>query len=332
MRIMHVVIMTTLTLLFSESAAGRWEGLYDDTTLNAAFNRYSANIQGMWAADLVGKLPPEERGILAEVRLALPLIGVHKHPFDYYALPGQRLIVIPILSVKFWDDVSTAHAWLMNRKCSEQAIFDYMALLRYGDVETMAGGHLPTPLAALGVPNDALKNAWVYDVSGKTLKSTIFFLMAHEAGHVIYQNRPHQKTSANPVQMQEMQADSYALDVMQRVGVTPQALAFFFMSSSWFDPVPSDFPSIEEYAAYQREVATHPLSAERLSAIADRLETSASEFVKNEPQRLHAEEIVRAAGAAIRQISLGLNDPKLREYQKYRGQHVDLQSLRATCH
>ena len=126
-----------------------------------------------------------------------------------------------------------------------------------------------------------------------------------------------------------MQADAFASDVMHRIGVTPQALAFFFTATSWFEPVRGDFDTAAAYDAYRRQLQTHPLSAERLVAIATRMEKGAAGIARAEPQRTHAEQTIRRAGADIRKIGLELNDPKIREYQKYRGMRVDLNELRA---
>lgn len=64
------------------------------------------------------------------------------------------------------------------------------------------------------------------------------------------------------------------------------ALAFFFIATSWFEPVRSDFDTAAAYDAYRRQLQTHPLSAERLAAIATRMEKGAAGFARVEPQRL----------------------------------------------
>lgn len=317
--------------LISQPASARWENLYDTDTLEAASKLYSKNLQDTWTEDFLAKLLPQDRQAIGNVRLLLPLVGEHAHPFDYYAYPSRKLVVVPIQSVKFLDDLAIAHTWLLNRNCSDQAVFDYVGFLRFGNIKNMPGGRLPTPSAALRVPKDALNNTWVNDVSGKILKSTVYFLMAHEAGHVIYAHRPYNEITGVQAQNQEKQADKFALDVMQRIGLTPQALAFFFMATSWFEPMPSDFDSAEEYDAARKQLATHPLSSDRLITIAGRMETHAAEFAKSEPNRQRAEQIVRTAGATIRKIAGMLDDPKIREYQKFRGQRVELEVLRNAC-
>jgi hypothetical protein len=331
MKTLLLISAGVLSVLFAHTANARWETLYDRSTLEAAFKLYSKSLQDTWTEDFLAKLVLQERQTLENVQLSLPLVGEHKHPFDYYALVSRQLVVIPIQSVKFLDDLATAHAWLLNRKCSDQAVLDYVGFLRFGDLKSMAGGRLPTPSAALGVPNDALKNAWVYDISGKILKSIVYFVMAHETGHVMHAHAPYNQLTGIQAQNQEKQADKFALDVMQRIGLTPQALAFFFLATSWFEPMPSDFASQKEYDTARKQLATHPLSSDRLKAIADRMETNAAEFAKSEPNRQSAEQIVRVAGATIRKISGMLDDPKIREYQKFRGQRVEPQVLRNAC-
>ena len=309
----------------------RWAGFYDAQALEKAAALYSGSVRGTWEEDLLQRLPSHQRQAIGPVRLQLPLVGADKRPFAYYALPEDRIVVVPIQSVKFLDDLATAQAWFLRRNCPTETVLDYVALLRYADAGSMPGGRLPTPPAALGVPDNALKDPWVYDVSGKVLKSVLYFLMAHEAGHVAHAHRRYDEITSEQAQAQEAQADTFALDVMQRIGLAPNALAFFFTAFSWFEAAPSDFPSMSAYDFARRRLSTHPVTSARLDAIASRMQDNAAQFVRVEPNPQKAMQIVLDAAKAIRKIGTELNDPRIREYQKYRGQRVTLKQLQTAC-
>ena len=80
---------------------------YSTAELERASRTYHDNLVGSWEEDLLPRLTPAQRGAASTVSLRLPLIGAGRNPYDFYASPTARVVTIPILSVKFLDDLAT---------------------------------------------------------------------------------------------------------------------------------------------------------------------------------------------------------------------------------
>ena len=212
--------------------------------MQAIGTTYAPNLRLVWTQDFLARLSPAERSAATGLRLELPLFGLRHAPLEFYSVPDERRVVIPLASVKFLDDIAVAHAYDEKSGCDLGAVSGYAAALRFSR-------HAPTgsPLAALGVPPEALTDPDVDDVAMKMLKSTVFFVMAHEYAHLLHRHRSYAKLDAGQAQQQEMQADDFALDVMRRIGVPPIALGFFFLVSSRLEPSPGDFATAGQYEA-----------------------------------------------------------------------------------
>jgi hypothetical protein len=117
--------------------------------------------------------------------------------------------------------------------------------------------------------------------------NTIVFLLAHELGHVF---KKHDTHSQDPVQKrkQEIEADAFAIEIMRRIGQVPLGVEF------WFDVerighlqgmrrlvATRRFPTEAEWQKY---LATfdHPVTNERLDALADVIEKAPDAFARNQ--------------------------------------------------
>lgn len=323
-------IVGALFAMIATAAFAQWDTMYQGAQLQSSSKIYAPNLRGMWTEDMRARLGPEDQQALAGVQLVSPLVGAHGHPLDYYADVAARRIYIPILSVRFLDDLAIAQSWMIHRACAQPALIDYVAMLRHRNPAEFPGGRYPTPREALRVPDDVLKIGYVDDLSGKILKSTVFFLIAHEAAHIRLGHRTYGQLTPEQAQAQEMQADSFALDVMQLVGVPPNGLPLFFTTAYAFEPAPSDFASPAAYEAHRRSV-THPVTTDRLLAIAHRMQSQAARFAHAEPDPAKVTRIVFEGGAQVALLAGNLQDVKLKEFQKLRGRSVDLPTLHSAC-
>jgi hypothetical protein len=305
--------------------------VYDLDTLERANQLYAKSLRPIWNEDLLAKLTVIEREAAGNVRLDLPLRGYQGNPFDYHSDPRTRVVTIPIQSVKFFDDLAIAQAWLTAHKCAWDPVSDYVGVMRYQGSSLSPGNRVPPPLEALGIPQNALEDALVDDVSQKTLKSAIYFLMVHEIAHIVYQHKPYNAITAQEAQAQEIQADEFALHVMRRISVPPIGMVLFFAVSSRAEPAPGDFPSMEAYETSVRQRSTHPLTSQRLLALSKGIRSNADAFSQgqNNPT-LWRPRIVQAADQ-IEAIGNTLDDRKMREYQKYRSETIKVSDLRNSC-
>jgi len=163
--------------------------LYDTNTLQRANELYSKNIRLVWTEDLLARLTPSEREAAGNVRLNIPLMGIGNHlrllllsqdrEVTYRSCPSSFLMISPL------PRPGSAAMGVQNIGIG---LCGYPALPRS---LPSAWNPLPPPLQALTIPQNPLKDPFVDDVSQKTLKSAIYFMMVHELGHVIYQHKPY---------------------------------------------------------------------------------------------------------------------------------------------
>jgi hypothetical protein len=305
--------------------------MYSRAELESAAHTYSPNLKGIWIEDLQGQLAPAERQMAAQTMLELPLVGAQRGVFDFYADPVRRRVTIPILSVKFLDDLMIALAWLEQRQCDTKAAFDDVSMLRYQSPVSLRDGRFPPPRRALGVPEGALADSVIDDMSQKALKSAIYFLMAHELAHVLYSHRSYESLSTAEAQQQEHEADHFALRLMRRIGVPPLGMVAFFSAASRIDPVRADFASIAEYRSHLQQSQTHPLSPERLQAISTYIRQNAVAFTRVQPSPSASLPRVQKAADDIQQLAVLLADPQVRAQQRRAGLDRSFVDLRRCC-
>lgn len=300
--------------------------LYSQAELKAASAQMGPNLRGLWDEDFLTRLTPEERRRAGTVRLNLPLVGLQGAPFDFYADAPAKQVFMPIASVKFLDDIYISIAYYELRGCGMSAISDYMGVLRERSAE-LAG----TPRQTLGVPPKVLDDPFVDDVSQKLTKSSIYFIAAHEYAHVMYGHAGYASITAQQAQRQEAEADAFALEVMRRIAVPPLGLAHFFMLLSRLEYSPADFASIEQYEAYLQQKATHPVSSQRILAVADALQANAASYVRTQSAAGEWERRVRAMARDLRTIGQTLDDRDMRRHLAQRSRSVSLASLGVAC-
>lgn len=241
--------------LWVRSAPAEEPRLYDDAALAEWGARYERSTQRILDEVIRPALLSEEQTRLADARLDLPMHAEGSQrgrPLAFYAA-GSR-VVMPVYSLKFLDDLCTAYAWLQINGYSLETISDYTAMLRYGAVQASAAY---APLAALGVPANALDDKRVDELALGHFVTARTFILLHELGHIYHGHRGGQGAGSR---MNEEAADRFAADVMVRTPLPPLgSLVFFMADASW-----AGYPAAED--------DTHPLSGARLHALAARVE------------------------------------------------------------
>jgi hypothetical protein len=227
-------------------------GLYDRQTLQYWSERYRVSTGKILDQVIAPVLLSEERRALGRVQILYPLPGEDRRasaPFGYHSVSdaASGKIVLPVLSLKFLDDLCTAYAWLQIHDYSLETISDYVAMLKYQNLQS-----LPQVLPTLGIPVDALSDKRVDELALGHFVTARTFILAHELGHLRFRHAG--SSIAN-----EHEADAFAIDVMQRTPLPPLGIMVFFMADAHMAQYP---PSPN---------ATHPLSADRLRALAARL-------------------------------------------------------------
>jgi hypothetical protein len=248
-----VIVALSAGALAKGSDINDLSGLYDRQTLQDSGERYRALTGKILDRVIAPALLSEERRALGTVQMFYPLPGeapLADRAFGYYSTGGfgSGKIVFPVLSLKFLDDLCTAYAWLQVHGYSLATISDYIAMLKYN--QNMRS--LPPVLPTLGIPADISSDTEVVELARSHFITAQAFILAHELGHLRFHHRG--SSIAN-----EKQADAFAVDLIQRTGLQPLGIMVFFMA----DTQMADYPPPRD--------ATHPLSADRLRALAERL-------------------------------------------------------------
>lgn len=260
-------------------AAGDEAGLlYDRATLEYWGQRYQRSTRKILDEAIRPALLSDERRRLAGVQLDMPLYAEgsqHGRPLAFYAPFDGSRVVMPVYSLRFLDDLCTAYAWLQINGYSLETISDYTAMLRYGKVRPSPEF---APLAALGIPADALKDPRVDELALGHFVTARTFILLHELGHAYHGHRG--GTGARSRKNEE-EADRFAAEVMARTPLPPLgSLVFFMADASW-----AGYPSSAD--------DTHPLSGARLHALA-----------------AHVED--RGLAQGLRKLAVLMDDPDIR--------------------
>jgi IrrE N-terminal-like domain len=215
---------------------------------------------------------------LSAVRLRFPLVGASGHPLDFSAYDDGSgpVVELPVLSLKFIEDLSTAYAWRHLHGFSLEPIDEYVSMLHYLSPSDFPDGRYPDPLTALGVP----ARIWeqepeVDDLSLRFRNSAFAFILAHELGHLLHHHPGNAAVDPATSQRHEIEADRFALDLLARSDTIPMGMILWFQASIAFFPNRADFETDAEFRDWQSRSATHPVNSERLQAMALALDRSA---------------------------------------------------------
>jgi len=259
--------------------------LYDDQTLNYWKGRYEKNLRWNFEKRVLGALTPAERRRLGRVQLDLPLRAPGEQaadPLVFYASRGQ--IVIPIQSVKFFDDLALAWAWFRARGESTEKVLDYIAMLKYRKPSELGLRQFPPPLEALNIPVDAWKRDRGVDVVAQgILKSGIIWIMGHQAAHHYYRHPRYQSgASYKQAQLDEASADRFTNEIMRRIHMAPSGMAHYFLFMAYWSSNRADFSSDQAWREYQQKQVNHLFTAERMKKMASDLRASPAEYAATE--------------------------------------------------
>ena len=304
--------------------------LYEEATLAYWQTRYSENVHWNFSNLLLQRLMPEEHHMLRDVQLQFPLVGAEEmrsFPLAFYSYHDPPTVTLPILSIKFLDDLSIASAWLELSGFSQETIMDYIAMLKYANPRRFVSQRFPPPLLALQIPNKVLDDRQVDDLSQKILKSSLIWILAHELGHIRFRHEGYAGISAKQAQQNEMAADQFATELFRRIGTVPAGMALLFLVFAHLQPNRGDFSSDTRWREYLTNQTTHPISSTRLKGLQDELSSTPDGFAAAEPNKASALRSVREIARRVREISELLEDTGLQRLMRARGLTVTPESL-----
>jgi hypothetical protein len=274
------VIVITLLLVHASANADFPKGMYDGAKLEQEQVRYKRIINKFYQV-LSEHLDKRERHAQSgKIILDFPLKGKQLFHFYIDGSYDRATIFLPVSSLLFLEDLTTAFAWLHVNDYSAETVEEYVTMLKYKDASDFPGGRYPAPLKALSIPQDALSDKRV-DALGLRLRNTAYaFIILHELAHFLYRHRPYNQISTEQARMNEAEADQFALKVLERAGTIPGGIIVYFMAQINAERNKGQFlvegKSEAEWQRYVQTEQTHPLTAERLKGMARYLDAWAS--------------------------------------------------------
>ena len=261
-------ILATLSLL-AASPAARGQ-LYTAADLEPDAARLKSVVHKIYSIGFKPVLTREELARLGEFQFDFPLPRGNDDALNFAATTDGRYLIMPLMSLKFLEDMTTAYAWLFQNGMSLSTIDLYFAMLRYREPARFPGGRPPKILDALGVPHDAYKTSKQVDEMSLALRNeAIAFVIAHELGHILYRHKPVDQLTSRQALADEMQSDRFALDLMKRTSTPPFGPLLFFQGQLYMLLHRHEFPDEEAWQRYIQNRMTHPISIDRMKAMAN---------------------------------------------------------------
>ncbi|MEO0671149.1 MAG: hypothetical protein AAFZ05_03895 [Pseudomonadota bacterium] len=248
--------------------------MYPPTEIARDAKRLETAVRRIYRIGILPKLTARERAAFDAVRFAFPKPKRDDRSLNFYATwqGGVPTVVMPVLSLKQLEDLTTAYAWLQIKRYSHSTIDLYFAMLSHKLVIDFPGSRYPDILTGLGIPKDALKDKRIDRLSLSLRNEVIAFILLHELGHLLYRHKGYADITKRQAREDELQSDRFALDVLVRTNTPPLGAVLFFQAQAFAMPHRGQFATENEWRTYLNRAATHPLSTERIALMADTFE------------------------------------------------------------
>ena len=271
-----IMLLSIICLATTTAGANSFTYMYDMRHLQQEKPRYEQRIGDLYRI-IAPLFSAQERRELAGVRIELPLIGAQSGtPLDFYTMgqAGRGTVFMPVFSLLFLEDLATAFAWLQRHDYSLETVEEYITMLRYKKASDFPGGRYLPPLKALHIPPEAMSHERVKTLALALRNEAYAFIPLHEIGHVLSRHPGYDGVAREVARQHEADADRFALMVLERADTLPMGVILWFMAQ--VNAMPSNgqlmaeklVKSDADWQAYLNTWATHPLTVDRLSAIA----------------------------------------------------------------
>lgn len=253
------VLAATVALAQPSPAAD----MYPRATLEQRYLDLRGAVEATVKIDLLNALPFDQYQEVSGLRVEIPLRDKSPTapPHTAYARTFDQTIILPIETLHFWGDMGLVFAWFVHRGCISAPISSYFYQIARTPYAT-------PPLTAFNLDKERLIAIPFVDRLSYRITNTAFnFILAHEMGHLYFRHIATRDPSLS--QANEIAADRFALDLLERRNMPPIGMAYFFMAARYM-----------EGFSWDAATMTHPPSADRVDAIADRLRAAPDGFLK----------------------------------------------------
>lgn len=300
--------------MYDQQTLAYWQGRFTKST-NKLFGVLKSN----------NLITGQETAAIGNVVIDYPMLPAGHcpdncpNPFEYYSTANPPVVTMPTLSLLFLNDLCIAYAWLTVNGYQIETVTNYIDMIRFRPPSYFPNGRYPQPLKALHIPDDALKNPRVDNMSLAFFNDARAFILSHEIGHILHHDPGNRSVAPAQSQAHEAAADAYATEVMRRAADPPIGLVVYFFAAAHWDPQAAE---------------THPLTPQRLLALADVLDKNADAFGANdsggaERVRFIAKNLrVIAQGDPANGKPGGLSDPDVQEGFRIVGMSTSVDSLK----
>jgi hypothetical protein len=325
---MKRLVFIALVLLVPGPVAAEtrdYSTLYDRATLAREQGRLAGRVTGILERGIRPFLVGTERVALANTTLDFPLVGDNRDPLDFYSDSASRSVTMPVLSLLFLEDLCTAYAWLWANGYRLESVEEYVTMLKYKDFN----GRYPPPLAAMQIPTNVLRDPKVSDLSLRFRNTAYAFILGHELGHVLNDDRGYRGVPAEEARRREQRADQFGLEVMRRTRDIPMGAMLFLQTVVYYWPNRADAGGMTDaqWRASLDRKATHPLTAARLKALATRLDELAGDFALGQPNRASAIGTIRFMAGRFSEFADFLADADLQRVMAVKARNSEVSSL-----
>ena len=294
-------------------------GVYAAPKLKVERPRLETRTKGLWRVMYEQLLTRDEKDALQHARLRFPTLSPDASLLNFFADSKQGIVYLPIHSLLLLEDACTAYAWLYQNGYSLITINEYASMLKHRSPDDSPGKEFP-PLKALGIPDNAFSDPRVDKLSLRFRNSAYAYVLAHEMGHIWHRHPGNHAVRAEVSRTNERQADEFALRVLRRDKQIPMGTILFFqMTAFTASPGRFDYPTVKEWHKALRQ-ATHPVTSDRVGALADGLRDGANQYGSNR-------EIALDVAGKLKQISGEMDDLDWQAYFRRIGQRAPLTRL-----
>jgi hypothetical protein len=293
------------------------DSIYQPAVLADRQERYAKWFAGILEHVITPHLSDVERGMLARVRLEFPEKRAGDEPFGFYS--RGKTVYLSVASLKFFNDLILAYAWLGRHGYNVDTVNDYLRMLHRWSMP----GPPPEPLRALGIPDNAREDAGTDRLATLLTRNIYTFILLHELGHLYHKDPPSNRLPAIG-QARETAADRFALEVAGRLGTVSTGMAQFFGWSWTYMPNRADYA---HDAAYEAAIQTqsHPLSTQRLTEVADDIERNAGNYAVDSASETLA--AFRALAAELRKLAALQSEPDIQRLAARRAKMLEARDL-----
>jgi hypothetical protein len=298
-----------------QTSATRWKGFNSEAALDRTARQTAPDIRTILEDDLPRVLTSEERAKLSDVRIEFPRED-SSHPMNFSSNWRDKRITAPVSSLRFLRDMVVAYAWLSAKGYDLQSVTDYLCMIKYQWPDRLRGvAH--SPIEALGVPENALDDATVAARFQQLYGTMVVFTLGHELGHIYHRHPGYNQVSPETARKQEEEADTFALTLLARLGEAPVGASLYFHILTHLESFAGD----PDFRA-DRANRAHPLSPQRIEAIAAAINSDADRFAGAKAAR------AIATAGELRVVAKTLSDESVQESLRRIGLSTTVETLR----